>query len=415
MNVKRCSINTKRKIENPYDDGIEGTKVSNSYVTVSSKKRPKSRDQPSCKQRLLQTVATTSTLNKSTNKSVNHANTIRSGIRNKVLVPNTSNITNMTVSITCNSQIPQVSPDSKCLNQTKHVDLAARGSRQTESTTSTTNVKNNCEVSFTFLPPPSPTPSDDSSVLKKLLVEDNILYEAEKVEKCYHNSIDNFYTDLGLNGNNLDLCDRSYDSSVTSDEGPERCAMVHCKRNDGEEVCIIQPSIQYNCNCSYRPNYASVEKPLYHECFGHEQYALFKDRDYNRNYHMIINGCLERYAGLVFEIVSKLEKRMGYTRSFMEHKTYRLQRRFAEKRVRMIQKGLKKFDLFPVKILNEKYLIEMVDGIDNVEHATLVKMIATTESFQVKALKNNSSTEDIDIVTMFDGSFKLYSFGKNCL
>ena len=79
------------------------------------------------------------------------------------------------------------------------------------------------------------------------------------------------------------------------------------------------------------------------------------------------------------------------------------------------QRGLKKFDLFPVKILNEKYLIEMVDGIDNVEHATLVKMIATTESFQVKALKNNSSTEDIDIVTMFDGSFKLYSFGKNCL
>ena len=415
MDVKRCSINNKRKVENPYD-GIEGKARNLYYVAVSSSKKLKSRDTSSCEQRMVQPVAATSTLDKRIYNTGNHANSIPSGLRtNKVLVPNTSNVTNMTVNITCNSQLPQVSP-AKCLHQTKHVDSAARGSKPTESNTSTsTNVKNKCAVSFTFLPPPSPTPSDDSSVLKKLLVEDNILYEAEKVEKCYHNSIDNFYTDLGLNGNNLDLCDRSYDSSVTSDEGPERCAMVHCKRNDGEEVCIIQPSIQYNCNCSYRPNYASVEKPLYHECFGHEQYALFKDRDYNRNYHMIINGCLERYAGLVIEIVSKIEKRMGYTRSFMEHKTYRLQRRFAEKRVRMIQKGLKKFDLFPVKILNEKYLIEMVDGIDNMEHATLVKMIATTKSFQVKALKNNSSTEDIDIVTMFDGSFKLYSFGKHCL
>ena len=75
MNVKtRCSINTKRKIENPYNNGIEVTKVSNPYVTVSSKK-PKSRDLPSCKQRLLQTVAT-STLNKRTNTSVNHANSV---------------------------------------------------------------------------------------------------------------------------------------------------------------------------------------------------------------------------------------------------------------------------------------------------------------------------------------------------
>ena len=323
-------------------------------------------------------------------------------------------VTTLNVNISCqNSLIPQVTPEKNSVN------LKTTGlSDGVESTITDNKIKGVIGNSFfNGTTPPSPTPSDDSSIMKKLSKEEQLFIDAEEADKRYQISIDDFCKELELQEcEGLDLCDRSFDSEMDSDEGPEPGTKVTCYRPDGEVVSIVQPAIEYHYNTNVRRDYASVEKPSYHKCFRMEHYALFKDKNYNKNYHMIINGCLERYANLVMEIVSKVEKRESYTISYMDHKSYRLQRRFAERSVRKIQDGLSKFDMFPVKILNEKYLMEMVDGIDTIDRATLVKMIATTDSFEVTAVRTNSNTDgNVDIVTKFAGCEEKYTFGKYSL
>ena len=163
---------------------------------------------------------------------------------------------------------------------------------------------------------------------------------------------------------------------------------------------MIQPKVDhyhYNFHMKNIAKNSYVEVPRFEQVF--RNYSQFKDPEYNRTYHQIVNGLLEEYMRIVNEISTQIE-----SRPVKQSKLHKLRCNviFVNQRIPKIQVGLSQFSDFPVSILNEKALLKMVDGIEYCEHARFIHLISNCKKFCVDAKQDKKN--EFYIQTSFDGS-----------
>lgn len=152
-----------------------------------------------------------------------------------------------------------------------------------------------------------------------------------------------------------------------------------------------------------------VEIPRFEKVF--KNFACYKDPEYNRNYHKIVNGALEEYKRVVIEIANQLENHVDKPN---EHYIFRNDVSFVNHVLPKIQLGISSFDLFPICILNEKAMIEMVPGIDVKENAHFIQLILNCKKFKVEAIRDARCKNQYHFITTFDENcmFKFHQFAR---
>ena len=83
---------------------------------------------------------------------------------------------------------------------------------------------------------------------------------------------------------------------------------------------------------------------------------------------------------------------------------------YINKAVRPIQYSIFKFQDYPVQILNNKHLIQMIDGINNTHDASFIHLMSNSKKYTIRA--RYVVTDNIfDIITKFDDAID-FVYGK---
>jgi hypothetical protein len=89
---------------------------------------------------------------------------------------------------------------------------------------------------------------------------------------------------------------------------------------------------------------------------------------------------------------------------------YTSQYQFASHQMTGVIVGLTSFNDLPLDVMNTKSIMTYIDGVNSVELAKMVKMVATTSSIQVN-VRNFPEMKNFYVECIFD-NIKRYSFGK---
>ena len=108
-----------------------------------------------------------------------------------------------------------------------------------------------------------------------------------------------------------------------------------------------------------------------HECLMQEHWLQFKDCNWIKDFHRIVSGRLQLWKDAVMKFCNAIDEKGMYPR-----REYNNQRQYASFVVTRMQNGLAKFDHFPVMILNEGAIVDMVEGVEKFEDAQLLREIA---------------------------------------
>ena len=166
-------------------------------------------------------------------------------------------------------------------------------------------------------------------------------------------------------------------------------------RSPAGQIDYVTPHKEYPEQGKGIARYVTVTKPRFDQVFS--TFFHFKDRGYNSNNHKIINGLIREWRKGIIEMVEKLDT----MKTIVDRQGYRNQKKFAESKALLIQHGISKYDEFPVKILNMRWMKKMIPAIKTDEDAMFLYHISNSKSFELRAMREKKSGE-VSIITRFD-------------
>lgn len=132
-----------------------------------------------------------------------------------------------------------------------------------------------------------------------------------------------------------------------------------------------------------------------------------KDPEYIELTHDTLNGKIKEWRSKVLEFCDNLEFDWMFSKETVEK-----QRMWAEYYIPDIMEGIGKMKLFPVTVLSEAAIIDMVDGVDNYEKAHFVRMMGTCTVFSLVLVRHDSK-RNCSVATTFDtDDITKYAYGK---
>ena len=131
-----------------------------------------------------------------------------------------------------------------------------------------------------------------------------------------------------------------------------------------------------------------------------KSYSHFLDECWINNFHEVVNGRLQLWKETVEMFCGILEERGNYP-----YNKYKDQLEYVKSTVPLIQSGIAKLTTFPVCILNDYYLCDMVDGVSLKQDCKLVRYMSNCTHFDMHVSLNNARSA-IGLSTRFDGSYE---------
>ena len=156
----------------------------------------------------------------------------------------------------------------------------------------------------------------------------------------------------------------------------------------------------YNMNTSSKNRVIFLSSNSTKEDLMPKNYAHFIDEAWIINHHEVVNGRLQLWKEAVEIFCDILEKRGNYP-----YKKYQSQLEYAKTKVPQIQAGIAKQNKFPVCILNDYYLSDMVYGIDLKEDCKLVRYLSNCQQFNMH-VSLNKTRDAIGLSTRFDDCYE---------
>ena len=131
-----------------------------------------------------------------------------------------------------------------------------------------------------------------------------------------------------------------------------------------------------------------------------KSYAHFMDETWIVNFHEVVIGRLQMWKEAVGKFCSILEERGNYPPA-----KYKEQQEYAKNKVPLIQAGIANLTMFPVCILNDYYLCDMVNGVSEKQDCRLVRFMSNCKQFDMYAALNKSRSA-IGLSTRFDDCYE---------
>ena len=133
-----------------------------------------------------------------------------------------------------------------------------------------------------------------------------------------------------------------------------------------------------------------------HDCLMEEHWSHYKDPNWIKDFHKVVCGRLQVWKESVMKFCNVIDEKGTFPR-----REYDMQRQYASFQVTRMQNGLAKFNHFPVIILNEGAIMDMVDGVESFEDAQLIREIANCDQFSMRGIRD-SRYNRVGLLTMFD-------------
>ena len=118
------------------------------------------------------------------------------------------------------------------------------------------------------------------------------------------------------------------------------------------------------------------------------------------NFHEVIKGRLQWWKEAVEKFCSILEARGNYPYS-----KYKSQFEYAKDKVPKIQTGIASLRTFPICILNDYYLSDMLYGVDLKEDCKLVRYMSNCTQFEMH-VSLNKARDLVGLSTRFDDAYE---------